>query len=735
MISIVARSASRFVRIAIVCLLVVAVGSCESPAAAAGDGPELFVDVEDPAGLARRGWPVSAGVPFPQGALVDISHLRLRSVAKATQAQALQARVLSRWPDGSVRWALIDWRVDLSAGERRRYALEIAEPSTRSSGIEVAETTENVTVDTGVLRFSIPKSHFSVAEDVHLHGKLVQPAGVDAFMNIEAQQRGAAAPTGVEIHENGPLRVRIAVRGSYNGDFRYVTRIDAFAGQSFIRVLHSFENRSARPQTSVRQIAIDVPLAFGGGAPTYRFGREGETPLAGDLTETPIVVLQEDNHHLRSNGAVQTGRSAGWIEARDDASGIVIASRFLWQEYPQSVHLTASRMRLNLWAPEVLPAAVGAGMAKTHEVALAWLGNEPLSPEELAGIIDPLVGHVNPTWVVATKALPNSLAASDTTAAFLDEVRAGFQRYRENADREAWDDWGGLDCKQMSGERQRSGFYGMLNWGDWNFPWYRDMVNGCETWGNLEYDTTQVFALAYAVTGDREFHTAMTAAARHFMDVDRIHAAPASCDCVGMTHPRVAHHSSFELGAPDLGYTWTEGLVSYFHLTGDERALDAVRGIADYLVRRTPAEGANLTPRQWGWPQIALVAAYEVTGDVRYKKAARTYARRSMAAHPPDRGSDLGVGTLADALAYVHAYMPNRRVHGWLVANAAAVMGAPLGADPRYFPAVAYVGHLSDNETYQRAAAKSLELQQFSYWGKSFTLAGRTGFRILSLQD
>jgi len=719
----------------VVLLLLGTEASLGHSAAAASDAPTLYVEVEDPLGIARRAWPVSAGVPFPQGALRDVAHLRLRAEADATRAVPVQSRTLSHWPDGSVRWAWIDWQTDLTSGERRRFHLTVAPPDPATDRVSVTTTAESIAVDTGVLRFVIPTTRFAIAEDVHLHGKVVQAAGIQAFMSIEAQHRVAGPPDSVEIVEDGPLRARLAIRGTYGLDFHYVTRIDAHAGQSFIRVLHSFENRGLRPSTSVRQIAMDVPVAMSGTQATYRYGRDPEAPLLGELSDAPIVILQEDNQTLRSNGVVQAGNSAGWIEARDEAKGIAVVSRFAWQEYPQSVHLTASRLRFNLWAPESLPASIGMGAAKTHEFAVAYFADVPPSDEELLGIAEPLVGYVNPEWVVATQALPNSVARNDATAAFLDEVAAGFQRYRETADTEPWDDWGGLDCAAFTGERQRTGFYGMLNWGDWNSPWYRDMVNGCETWGNLEYDTTQVFALAYAATGDRALHSAMTAAARHFMDVDRIHAAPPACDCVGMTHQRVSQHFNFELGGPDLGYTWTEGLLSYFYLTGDERALTAVRGIADYLVRRVPRAEDALTPRQWAWPQIALLAAYEGSGDVRYKKAARLYAQGSMKAYPPDRGTDLGIGMLGDALAYVDRHMPNATVRAWLVAHAAAVMSARGGADPRFFPAVAYVGRATQNEDYQRAAVAALERQQFSNWGKPFTLAGRTGFRILSLQQ
>src|SRR5947207_15629058 len=121
----------------------------------------------------------------------------------------------------------------------------------------------------------------------------------------------------------------------------------------------------------------------------------------------------------------------------------------------------------------------------------------------------------------------------------------------------------------------------------------------------------------------------MVAAARHFIDVDTIHYHRERPAWVGMNHPKNPLHFAFELGGVDLGHTWTEGLLSYYYLTGDTRSLDAARGIADYLVRRLHASVLLISnPRQFGWPQIALVATYEATGDERYKTAAIDYARR-----------------------------------------------------------------------------------------------------------
>ena len=277
---------------------------------------------------------------------------------------------------------------------------------------------------------------------------------------------------------------------------------------------------------------------------------------------------------------------------------------------------------------------------------------------------------------------------------------------------ERWDDSGQARCSAPSAtraagtpvaeasqaEHPRHGFYGMFNWGDWNFPGYHDTTKGCDAWGNLEYDTTQVLALAYAATGEQAYHESMVAAARHFMDVDRIYYQRAHPNWVGMNHPKNPLHFAFEIGGVDLGHTWTEGLLSYYYLTGDERGLDAARGIADYLVRRSRSAALRGNPRQWGWPQIALVAAYEATGDAEYKSAAQVYARGGMAAFPPEKLVGWKMGILADGLAYTHSVTHDPAMRDWLARYAAAVRARGGDVDPRFLPAVAYVARVSTSD-------------------------------------
>ena len=72
--------------------------------------------------------PVTVGLPFPRGALGDVSTLVLLDEAGA--GVPCQASIAERWADGSVRWAHVDFQSHGTAAERTFY-LTTAAPSSR----------------------------------------------------------------------------------------------------------------------------------------------------------------------------------------------------------------------------------------------------------------------------------------------------------------------------------------------------------------------------------------------------------------------------------------------------------------------------------------------------------------------------------------------------------------------------------------------------------------------------
>jgi len=302
-------------------------------------------------------------------------------------------------------------------------------------------------------------------------------------------------------------------------------------------------------------------------------------------------------------------------------------------------------------------------------------------------------------------------------------------------DTERWDDRGEVQCSPGKADRPRTGAYGMWNWGDWNFRGYHDDIKGCDAWGNLEYDTAQVLGLTFAASGDPAVHELFVAAARHFMDVDTIHSIslPKRENWKGMNHPKNPLHFSFELGGVDLGHTWSEGLVTYFYLTGDERGLAVARGIADYLVLRSERlRGGN--PRQFGWPQVALLAVFDATGHTRYRDAALVYARRGMESAGAERARQWKDGIFAEGLSYTHAATGDEAILAWLEEYAAAVV-RERKTDPRFYPAVAYVAAVKPDSALREAALQAVEKIDLGNWGKPFSIGGRIGFRVLSLLE
>jgi hypothetical protein len=717
--------------------LLLALASTAAPSLRGKSVPPIAVSVNDPLGVSRADWPVSVSVAFPAGALRDPSVIRLTDSAGASLP--VQVRTLARWPNGSLRWVLVDTRMNLEAGKKAGFEVRVGDAGSKShrgrvkfdgGALRVVERHDAFEVNTGPLRFQVPKNRFAILDKVEAGGVSLRD-GMTSFVVEEDEKLQARPPREVRLTENGPLRANFEIRGDYGNGIDYLVRLEAFAGKPFVRVRHTFTNRRPAAHVDLARIAVEWPLVLGPGA-EYVFGVEGAEARRGQVPDGGLRFYQLDNLRYQVAGAEEAGKAEGWWEIHAKALSIGIGVRWFWQEYPQAVELRSDRLVYDMWPSEASPVKVGVGAAKTHEFVV-WV--TPMA--EVAGgsglaLLRSPVATVDPAWIVKTRALSGAVAPAATEGEFVRRALEGFEEYMRRNAAERWDDRGEIQCGSDEPARPRVGAYGMWNWGDWNFPGYHDATKGCDAWGNLEYDTTQVLALLFAATGRPEVYEAMLAAARHFIDVDTIHFSDEHPEWVGMNHPKNPLHFSFGLGGVDLGHTWTEGLVSAYYLTGDERFLTAARGIADYLVRRVGSDPLVGNPRQWGWPQIALLAVYDATHAEAYRKAAIEYARRGMRVYTADRVNQWKLGILADALAYTHAAAGDRQIGSWLRSYARGVAQAHK-RDPRFYPAVAYVAALDGEAGLRDVALDRARQLQPRGWGKPFTLDGRIGFRIYSL--
>lgn len=163
--------------------------------------------------------------------------------------------------------------------------------------------------------------------------------------------------------------------------------------------------------------------------------------------------------------------------------------------------------------------------------------------------------------------------------------------------------------------------YGMLNWGDSPDPGYtmQGRGNGKNVWTNNEYDYPHSCALQYARTGIRRFQDYLFVSASHWMDVDVCHYSDDPLHIGGQWEHTAGHCRN---GIMVCSHEWVEGLLDYYHFSGDERGLETAIGIGENVLRLldTPmyAKAGEINARETGWALRSLTALYVETKDKKW---------------------------------------------------------------------------------------------------------------------
>ena len=101
------------------------------PAAGGGLPTAVVVPlVIDNPGPVATGQPVTVGVPFPRGALLHAGSLQLLN--PRGESVRLQALPLARWPDGTVRWLVLDFVAESVPAGSSHWTLQPGRDTTAS---------------------------------------------------------------------------------------------------------------------------------------------------------------------------------------------------------------------------------------------------------------------------------------------------------------------------------------------------------------------------------------------------------------------------------------------------------------------------------------------------------------------------------------------------------------------------------------------------------------------------
>ncbi len=630
--------------------------------------------VQNDAAVGRTAWPVTSGVPFPQGHLGSTSNLRL--VDEVGNTVDAQFAPLAEWPDGSIQWVLVDFQSDLPAGARRSYTLNygttVTTPPARTR-LHVVEDAARICIDTGAANFVLNKRRFPLLEEVRIGNRVVAGGGTLAMLDARGRQFVAGRPDVVEIEELGPLRACVRLAGKYRDDdgttlFDYDVRIHAYAGSRRLRITHNYvcqlkervdpsagRLRPANPvPVPIKAMWLELPLHTGP-VSAVRCGTGTGDSVTVPLTGSGVEMRQK----YESEGSVAGDRFTrlpGWISV----GNVTIAVRHFWQLYPKAISVRRSDEGCVVRI-ETLPAIDASdypsepgtpedyvwgylrgglyrlrrGEGRSHDIWIHFDTPAADAPGEAAAMIaEPLLAAAEPEWYCASGAIGAVQPRSARFAAYDENFEQALNGVLQSREKEPFFE-------------NRFGRYGLRNFGD-NFG--SDGMN----WDNVEYDMGHCCLVQFMRTG----HVLPLRVGReillHNMDVDCVHIRD------GLEY--LCHHTGdHNVRLAGTGHTWCEGLWEYYYLTGDRHAAQKAIGIGNRLAREALAICAAGQPgaggsRTFGWSVIGLLATYRATADPLYLNAAREIEEVAVRTQHPFRGGwlhRLSVGHCYHAPAHV----------------------------------------------------------------------------------
>ena len=603
---------------------------------------ELFT--REAAEINLQRFPLTTGIPFAKGALGPDTPVAICD--ETGQALPLQTSVMETHDDGSVRWMLLDFQADLPSLEVSKHTLKLGQKSPEppaSQRIEAKEDGDSLIVDNGLLKIELQRSKCTPLRQVWYNGQAIsgdESSGGIKFAITDAQgnKYTAANETDVqfEIEEPGPMRMLVRWEGTHRdkqgkGLFDFLVRLTVYAGQPFVRIDHVFTNRLDPEFTDIESIQARLPINAGDKA-VYQISdnniSEGRDYF--DAKE-PLRLMQDELRHfqicdssskvLRDVAPLRAGwrYAKGWVDVSGAERGVMVAAKNFWQNFPKAIAADNDSITYELLPKMDKPYDIPRGLAKTHTFFVQFHEGQRESQSRM------VMANQLQRWPMPAAPAEYYLQSGQIWDNFAFRPKK-YPRI-ENALRNMFFTDNAHFAYQSSGQSKA---FGWKHYGDW---WGHQGVDAPTTateaddpqtyYMNNEYDTSHVYTMLFLHQHETVMWWEAEAHALHAMDIDTIHHTVYMDHIPDMRHMQGAQwaHCKQHIHTSKSGYkkpmmalgshTFAEGIVDYYHLTGDRRARDIAlaTGLALGLQFQLHRWGLS---RNTGWGLLAAGAAYQV---------------------------------------------------------------------------------------------------------------------------
>ncbi len=580
----------------------------------------------------RAAQPVRLGIPFARGVLETPGAVGI--VDASGHAVPSETAILARWPDGSARWALVEFLATAPSGDYE-YGV-VVDQDTDDGGAEVAMRANRLDgawrIDTGSTSFVVGATTLDPLSEVFVGDatrSLVERCEMVLTDGDGVRHRARVDSLGPE--RVGVVRSTFQALGAFeaNGvDFcRFEARLDFWSQSGLVDFDFTLHNPRAATHPGglwdlgdpgsvlFREMALELVLADGADWRTSWSAAPEDAPR--DLAGGDLEIYQDSSggenwnsrHHVDRDGRPTVRfrgariRCGETTETRDRVSptlhvdsklgAVSVGVPRFWQEFPKSLELLEGRtVRVGLFPRqhEGLFELQG-GEKKTHRVTLEFAR----SRDEAGGLEwthSPLKASLPPAYYEAAGAFPYLVADA---------------KQHDN-------DWNALIANCIEGphrlvaKREVIDEYGWRNfgdlWADHESAYYKGPEPVVSHYNN-QYDGIWGLLYQFARTGDTRWLEPAHDLAQHVVDIDIYHTSedrPAYSgglfwhtdhytDVGRSTHrtysadsPQAESGNPYG-GGPSCEHCYTTGLLYWHWMTGDPRGRRAVLGLADWVLR------------------------------------------------------------------------------------------------------------------------------------------------------
>lgn len=534
------------------------------------------------------------GIPFKKGVLNFAENIVVTD--KENNEYPSQSKATALWQDGSVKWLFTRFEADIPANKGAEYYLHTDRKPADFEGIVYNDNILN----TGVLTVKLGYGT-NLFEYIEYNGKKYKNA---VNLAVLADKKGNVYTPFInewETVEKGKLTVILKAKGYHklnNKDiYAFEVKITFNRNKSDFEISYKLINTNDE-RLDIKSLILSTEIdkteniSITSGISNYktRFCQS-----KGDEIFTYIDAEMLKFESNEQNAEVFYGTFFG--DVNNGEVGITGSVYQAQQNFPKAVRLENNNMDIMLVPEDIGSVAMETGMAREQKVMYYF--HSPY--EDLQSINNKTIIYQMPD-----KPMVSPQVFKDANV-YPDVFADGY-----NYD---------IELFLMSKADEHSRAYGMMSWGDSPDIGYTSQGRGGGSlvWTNNEYDFPHACALQYARTATRRFLDYVLVTARHWMDVDVCHYSNDPLIMDG----QYEHCNGHILGKHiACSHQWVEGLLDYYHFTGDIDAYNTAIGIGNNITRllETPMFNnvGEANARETGWALRSLTALYVETNDSKW---------------------------------------------------------------------------------------------------------------------